>query len=125
MHFNWVADSYSFRVNQKVGGAYWQKGEIRGTYYENGRFSEVWNSVVKYETYKKFPIMSEKEAYEKLEIGEFNFLSNEKLEIEVLGCELEYRMDSKGFYQPVYVFDSIINKMEYKIEIAAIKKGRM
>lgn len=69
--------------------------------------------------------MSEKEAYEKLEKGEFNFLSNENLGIEVSGCELEYRIDSKGFYQPVYVFDSIINQMEYKIEIAAIKNGRM
>lgn len=96
-------------------------GEIRGKYYENGCFSEVQNMVVTYELYKDFPIISEEEAYKKLEKGEFRYGGEEKLNLEVLDCNLEYQMDSKGFYQPVYLFNVLVNENEEQIVIAAIE----
>ena len=92
-----------------------------GKYYENGCFSEVQNMVVTYELYKDFPIISEEEAYKKLEKGEFRYWSEEKLNLEVLDCNLEYQMDSKGFYQPVYLFNVLVNENEEQIVIAAIE----
>ena len=41
--------------------------------------------------------------------------------MEVLDCNLEYQMDSKGFYQPVYLFHVLVNENEEQIVIAAIE----
>lgn len=113
-------ESYCFTVDHKISKTQWEKGKISGTYYENGCFSEIRNSVVVYETYKTFPIISEEEAYEKLEKGEFYYPTTDELEIQVVGCKLAYQTDSKGFYQPVYAFEMLINQMEQSIKIAAI-----
>lgn len=120
---SWDEDTeeYCFTVDRKFNDTQWEKGEIRGKYYENGCFSEVQNMVVTYELYKDFPIISEEEAYKKLEEGEFRYWGEEKLNMEVLDCNLEYQMDSKGFYQPVYLFNVLVNENEEQIVIAAIE----
>ena len=48
------------------------------------------------------------EAYEKMKTGDFSspyFTYYLPTEAEIISCELEYQIDTKGFYQPVYRFD--------------------
>ena len=60
------------------------------------------------------PIISEKEAYEQVRRGKFEqyvpFQPGDTLHITE--CKLEYRYDTKGFYQPVYEFSGYINSSE-------------
>ena len=57
--FSWdeVTEEYCFTVDRKFDDTQWEKGEIRGKYYENGCFSEVQNMVVTYELYKSFRLL--------------------------------------------------------------------
>lgn len=121
--FSWDEDTeeYCFTEDQKINDTQWKKGQVRGKYYENGCFAEVHNMVMTCELYKEFPIISESEAYKKLEEGEFRYWSEEKLNMEVLDCNLEYQMDSKGLYQPVYRFKVLMNENEEQMVIAAIE----
>lgn len=121
--FSWDGETeeYCFTEDRKFEDTKWEKGEIRGIYYENGCFSEIQNTVVTYEFYKEFPIISEEEAYKRLEEGEIQYRGEEKLHVEVLDCTLDYQLDSKGFYQPVYVFDALVNGNEEQVVIAAIE----
>ena len=49
------------------------------------------------------------EAFERLCDGKFNdggfFEVERPNDVTVLSCELRYRIDTKGFYQPVYLFE--------------------
>lgn len=58
--------------------------------------------MVEYEGYKTFPIISEKEAFDRLQKG--YFLSVGEREFEVLEVVLDYELDTKELYQPVYAF---------------------
>ncbi len=59
--------------------------------------------------YNDTQIISQTEAYERLCDGKFNGAEYYKYinakSITVLSCELDYCVDSKGFYQPVYRFE--------------------
>jgi len=37
--------------------------------------------------------------------------------IEVLSVELEYVVDTKGFYRPIYVFETLINGSDVAVPI--------
>lgn len=121
--FSWDEDTeeYCFTEDRKSDNRQWEKGDIRGTYYENGCFSEIRNTAITYAFYKEFPIISEEEAYKRLEKGEFRYFGEDKLCVEVLDCDMEYQLDSKGFYQPVYSFQVLVNDQEEQIVIAAIE----
>lgn len=72
-------------------------------------YQVTWNEYVCTE-----PIISEKEAYEQVRRGKFEqyvpFQPGDTLHITE--CKLEYRYDTKGFYQPVYEFSGYINSSE-------------
>ncbi len=48
------------------------------------------------------------------------FLAKLSRDIGMVKSSIEYMMDTKGFYQPVYSFTSIIDGNEYSIIIPAI-----
>jgi hypothetical protein len=56
----------------------------------------------------RVPIRSEQEALEYLQSGWFSepwgWRNRRDLHVTIRDMELEYRIDTKGFYQPVYVF---------------------
>jgi hypothetical protein len=82
--------------------------------------SHLTNSIIEYEEYKSFPIISEKEAFDRLEEGYFLGVSDK--DYEVLEVTLDYELDTKGYYQPVYVFSVLWDEIESTINIPAIRK---
>lgn len=55
--------------------------------------------------------------------GKFNiWIEDNKIEsIEIEDVYLDYEADTKNFFQPIYVFKSIVNENDYNIRIPAIK----
>ena len=54
--------------------------------------------------------------------GKFVCAIDKGEKIEVGQVTLDYMLDTKGFYQPIYKFDVKVNEQEQSIQIPAIKK---
>lgn len=69
-------------------------------------------------------MISEQEAYEQITKGKFYVWLEDadSYEIEVGKGTLSYEKDSKGFYQPTYLFSATVNEAKSEIAIPAIKK---
>lgn len=91
---------------------------------KGGRIASLNNRMIPYSLYKDFEVISEAAAYEQLAQGRFwQFSRKEVSEIAVTGVHLGYRIDSKGFYQPVYVFHVRFgNGEEGTAEVPALKR---
>ena len=118
--FEEKAEQYFFTVDRIVKDGKMYDGTIQCEYTTDGMISHLTNSVVEYEEYKTFPIISEKEAFDRLQKG--YFLSVDDREFEVLEVVLDYELDTKGFYQPVYTFSVSWDDIEHTINIPAIRK---
>ena len=90
-------------------------------YYGNNKFSSIRNDIRQLETYKEFEICSEKEAYEKILDGEFICSVNAGEKIEVGRSSLDYMLDTKGFFQPIYCFEILSDGELQYVQIPAIK----
>lgn len=97
----------------------WQTGQMRIRI--DGTIKEIEDTIVLYETVAEREIISQKEAYGRIEEGRFPYwaYSKDLQSVEVVSVTLEYLLDSKGFYRPVYVFGSLINGREAPIMIPA------
>lgn len=112
---------YKFELNQlKIENKIYD-GSLNCTYYDNGKFGSIEYRILECEPYKNFDVISEIEAYERIKEGEFAYSGNQKLEIQLGKVTLDYRIDSKGFYQPVYVFEAKIDGYNSEITIPAIE----
>ncbi len=99
-------------------------GILQCTYSKQGYLERISNHMVALEEYKEFPVISEKEAYDRLCDGQFSMWrkdDSERMDIRVTGVETGYQIDTKGFYQPVYIFECLIDNREEEIYISAIK----
>lgn len=98
-------------------------GVIRCTYYKNGVMGNIDNSMITGEPYKEFELISEQEAYEKICNGEVRlWISDvENAKIAMGDVSLSYELDSKGFYQPVYLFDAAAGDSSFEIEVPAVR----
>lgn len=113
---------YTFEVERcEVNGVIYE-GNLICDYYDNGKFSDIRNNITQFEAYKEFEIISEQEAYEQILNGKFVCAIDKGEKIEVGQVTLDYMLDTKGFYQPVYKFDVKVNEQEQSIQIPAIKK---
>lgn len=121
--FSYDSDmGYIFTVERvEVNGIIYD-GQLTCDYYDNGKLSGIRNNIKQFEVYKAFEVCSEREAYEQILGGEFICAANPGDEIEIGKVSLEYVMDTKGFYQPVYNFVVHINEKESFIQIPAIEK---
>ena len=90
-------------------------------YYDNGKCSEIRNEIRQLSPYKEFDICSEKEAYEQILAGKFVGIGFEIEKIELGEVSLDYMLDTKGFYQPIYSFAIQADGEEYSIQIPAIR----
>lgn len=81
------------------------------------------HSLMPFEEYGEYEIISEKEAYELMAQGRFlRWYSKDIKEIALTGISLGYAMDSKGFYQPVYRLEVLYNgRNESIVEIPALQ----
>ena len=100
------------------------EGIINGTfeclYYGEKGIGHISNDLITCTPYKAYPAISEQEAYEKIVNGEFQCFVNGRMEIQIESCSLVYCLDSKGYYQPNYQFQCVINGYEGEIMIPAI-----
>jgi len=97
-------------------------GYITCTYYSDNSIKELNNTMIEYNKFKDVSIKSEKKAFEELTEGKFRYYDDENIsEIIVEGIELEYVTDTKGFYQPVYSFKTLINGNESYVIIPAME----
>lgn len=101
-------------------------GELRCRYSSEGFIYVIHNNLVSYDYCAEEQIISESEAFEQVKRG--NFLGEvfemiSPKNVTVLSCELEYQVDTKGFYQPVYMFMVMYDGVEdqQRILIPAIK----
>ncbi len=114
-------DNYEFVVNQVLSDGKLYNGNITCTYNTNNKISGFTNNIIEYSAYKNMPIRSEQEAYDRLAEGKFRYYGTEKLNIVIEDISIEYQIDSKGYYQPVYEFEGTINGKEGYISVSAIK----
>lgn len=111
----WEADSIV--VNDTI-----YDGFISCTYYSDNSIKELNNTMIEYKRVKDVPIKSEKKAFEELAEGKFRYYDDVSIrDIVVEDIELEYVTDTKGFYQPVYSFKTLINGDEFIVIIPAME----
>ena len=113
---------YTFTVEQcEVDGVIYD-GVLTCNYYDNGKFSHIRNDIKQCTVYKEFEICSPQEAYEQILKGEFVCGVDMGSKIQVGKVSLDYMLDTKGFYQPIYCFDVLVEGEAYCIQIPAINK---
>ena len=80
----------------------------------------IHNNLVSYDYCAEEQIISEAEAFEQIKQGNFYGGVFEMLspkEVTIVSCTLEYRVDTKGFYQPVYMFKVMYDSVEDEMRI--------
>lgn len=118
---------YSFTCDRYIDGAVMIDGVIRCRYGADARISQIENHMVWYRFYKDVAIISPEEAYQRMCCGKFYdggyFEYKGPLEVNVLSCTLDYEIDTKGFYRPVYYFEVASTDGNYqdRIMIPAMK----
>ncbi|HCX62621.1 MAG TPA: hypothetical protein DHU59_09315 [Clostridiales bacterium] len=114
--------NYKWTVDMERVGDFLVNGILSCTYYNDGEIKYISNNLVTYKKVKDIEIISEVEAYEKLKTGKFKLsnLSNNVNTIFIAEVILDYMLDSKGFFQPVYLFHTLLNDEDTIIVIPAI-----
>ena len=99
---------YVFRAGRVVEGDILIDGELVCEVAKGGVLYEVDNALTASTLHSEAAVISERAAYERLRAGRFSaadmFDYYAPEDIHVTSCELQYRIDSKGFRQPVYYF---------------------
>ena len=96
---------YIFEVQDIVDHQY-LNGSISCQINANKSFISLGYDLKTYDSYKQFPIISQQQAFELIKDGKFNqdWMMSLDQEIVIHSANLIYVEDSKGFYQPVYLF---------------------
>ena len=113
---------YQWTVERSVSSV----GEVSGTLTcyttTDGEIYTINNQFISQSVYKNEPVISEKEAYQRLVDGYFQIEHNYKIyDLIINEVTLTYSPDTKGFYQPVYLFKCEINGENRDLVIAALE----
>ena len=99
---------HNFTIYRHIDGALMYDGTLRVRYADSGKAEEIENRLCTYSYYDDVDIISPEEALENLKTGRFNdegyFEYINPKSVSITECVLEYQVDTKGFYQPVYMF---------------------
>lgn len=114
--------SYEFTVDKNISGNTMTHGSLYCSYFSDDTIKDIRNNIVVYEKTKDASVISEKEAYEKITKGKFKIkvYADRINTIEISNISLDYRLDSKGYLQPVYIFNSIVNDEPCPIIVPAL-----
>ncbi len=113
---------YQWTVERSVSSV----GEVSGTLTcyttTDGEIYTINNQFISQSVYKNEPVISEKEAYQRLVDGYFQIEHNYKIyDLIINEVTLTYSPDTKGFYQPVYLFKCEINGENRDLVITALE----
>lgn len=113
--------NYIFMAREILKDGTMYDGTFSCKYYENGKIGSIRGEILQSEPYKDFTVISEADAYKMIEEGKFqsNFESS-KLNIRINHTAISYMADSKGYYQPIYVFKADINGESTELYVPAI-----
>ena len=119
------SSGYEFIVSQQSEGDLFYDGSLYCTLYEGGKLGDISNNILVCKKYKEYPILSENEAREQIQTGNFRYYGQTGDEIKTLylgTVNLKYIVDSKSYYQPVYSFEARVNgEKAYEIDIPALE----
>jgi len=115
--------SYTISVKMDSQEEQLTDGKLTCKLDTNGKISTFSNNIISYKKYRKCNVISEQAAYERIKEGKFlyNNSSGPVKKLTVQSVSLSYRMDSKGYFQPVYEFSALINGKHTTIVIQAKK----
>ena len=112
---------YEWRVNQFETGGQLIDGTLKVAYYQDKTIKSVVNNIITYEKVREIKLKSEQQAYNELLDGKFKTYDKNIKEMQIQQVKQAYELDSKGFYQPIYVFSGTINGEEGTISIPGIE----
>lgn len=99
---------YSFTVHQMAEDDLLLDGTLRVRYAQDETIWEIKNNLLSYSYYRDVEVITPEAALKRLQAGMFNdegyFEYRNPAQVSVLSCCLAYSVDTKGFYQPVYLF---------------------
>lgn len=98
---------YIFSVSQYIDDSTILNGTITCQYYDDDTLKSIDNNLIAATYYREGTIITQSEAYNRLCTGQFmgNYFEYvSPSEMTITGVSLDYEVDSKGFYQPVYIF---------------------
>lgn len=114
--------SYSFEADCILVNDFVYDGNINCRYAEGGIIQDLNYNMIKCAPYREFPIISEAEAYARIADGKFRFEpAFEPENIIVNNIFLSYEVDSKGFYQPIYILECTIDGQDTRLYTPAIR----
>ena len=103
---------YSFTCDQHIDGSMMLDGTLRVRYGVDDTIRRIENNLIWYTYYKDAPIISPEDAFKQLKggfVGSAEMLKSDTFDsVTVISCKLAYETDTKGFYQPVYIFEVLI-----------------
>ena len=109
-------DSLFLTVEKLPGEKGMYDGSVRCRLSPEGTLLELEQYLIFYREYGMASILSPEEALARLERGDFAgpewAFGKEPEEYRITGWELQYRVDTKGFYRPVYVFKALADNRE-------------
>lgn len=112
---------YSFTIHQMADEDLLFDGILRVRYAQDGSIREIENNLLSYSYYRDVEVISPEEALKRLKAGKFNdegyYEYWNPSQVSILSCCLEYSVDTKGFYQPVYIFDVASPDGDYRSSI--------
>ena len=114
---------YTFTANCLAHKDVFYDGHISCTLMSDNSIAKAYNKIYACTKYKEYDLISEEQAFQKIKDGKFQlyYPNSNKAIIEIKNISLGYMLDSKTYYQPVYLFDALIDGNEYQIQIPAIK----
>lgn len=112
---------FIWNVENDVDGDYITNGRLSTEYYNDDTIKSIDNNIVKYEKVRDISIKSKEEAYEDFKKGKFRIYTSKDIrKIEIENISLSYMLDTKGFYQPIYNFNTKIDGEDIVISIPAL-----
>ena len=122
-HFQKVdTGMYEWTVDKKVIENQLIDGSLTANYYNDHTVKEIENQLITYDKVRDVQIKSEQEAYKEILEGKFQIFAENKMidTLQIHKVEVSYYLDSKGYYQPVYAFQSTVDGMDMIILVPGI-----
>ncbi|TSB45592.1 VanZ family protein [Alkalicoccobacillus porphyridii] len=114
--------TYTWWVRQLEEDNHLVDGFVTASYYEDDTIKSIDHKLITYDKVRNAQVKSEQQALDELLNGDFySYLNDSKIDtLHLTDVNIKYMLDSKGYYQPVYSFEVLINGEESEIIIPSM-----